>query len=126
LTIYGALDNNGGFYSAGLATAWITAFHNGAVASGDLTGNVTIGTLTNAGGGSSAPFCPATRRRRQRARRPSPNSAPSHLERVEEVLESAIPPGFEGKERANIGQDESIRLDVVRARFRLIVTIRPK
>ncbi len=51
---------------------------------------------------------------------------PSHLERVEEVLEPAIPPGFEDKERVKIGQDESVRLDVVRARFRLIVTIRPK
>jgi transposase len=51
---------------------------------------------------------------------------PSHLERVEEVLEPEIPPTFEGKERVRIGQDESIRLDVVRARFRLVVTIRPK
>ena len=51
---------------------------------------------------------------------------PSHLERVEEVVEPAIPPGFEDKERVKIGEDESIRLDVVRARFRLIVTIRPK
>jgi transposase len=51
---------------------------------------------------------------------------PSHLERVEEVVEPAIPAGFEGKERVKIGQDESVRLDVVRARFRLIVTIRPK
>ena len=32
----------------------------------------------------------------------------------------------ESKERVKIGQDESVRLDVVRARFRLIVTIRPK
>ncbi len=51
---------------------------------------------------------------------------PSHLERVEEVLEPAIPPGFEDNERVKIGQDESIRPDVVRARFRLVVTIRPK
>jgi len=51
---------------------------------------------------------------------------PSHLERVEEVLEPEIPPAFEGKERVKIGEDESFRLDVVRARFRLIVTIRPK
>lgn len=51
---------------------------------------------------------------------------PSHLERVEEILEPEIPPGFEGQERVKIGQDESVRLDVVRARFRLIVTIRPK
>ena len=51
---------------------------------------------------------------------------PSHLERVEEIVEPAVPPAFEGKERVRIGQDESIRLDVIRARFRLIVTIRPK
>ena len=51
---------------------------------------------------------------------------PTHLERVEEVVEPEIPSAFEGQERVKIGQDESIRLDVVRARFRLIVTIRPK
>ena len=51
---------------------------------------------------------------------------PSHLERVEEVVEPEIPPAFEGQERVRIGEDESFRLDVVRARFRLIVTIRPK
>ena len=51
---------------------------------------------------------------------------PSHLERVEVVLEPEVPPEFEGKERVKIGQEESVRLDVVRARFRLIVTIRPK
>ena len=51
---------------------------------------------------------------------------PSHLERVEVILEPEIPPEFEGKERIKIGQEESVRLDVVRARFRLIVTIRPK
>jgi transposase len=51
---------------------------------------------------------------------------PSHLERVEEILEPEVPPECEGKERVKIGQEESVRLDVVRARFRLIVTIRPK
>jgi transposase len=51
---------------------------------------------------------------------------PSHLERVEVILEPEIPPEFEGKVRVRIGQEESVRLDVVRARFRLIVTIRPK
>ena len=51
---------------------------------------------------------------------------PAHLERVEEIVEPAIPPGFEDKDRVRIGQDESVRLDVVRARFRLVVTIRPK
>ena len=61
-----------------------------------------------------------------RNRSPAKPRFPSHLERVEEVLEPEIPPGFEGQERVKIGQDESVRLDVVRARFRLIVTIRPK
>jgi transposase len=51
---------------------------------------------------------------------------PAHLERVEEILEPEVPPEFVGKERVKIGQEESVRLDVVRARFRLIVTIRPK
>jgi transposase len=51
---------------------------------------------------------------------------PSHLERVEEILEPEVPKEFQGKERVKIGQEESVRLDVVRARFRLIVTIRPK
>ncbi len=51
---------------------------------------------------------------------------PSHLERVEEIVEPEIPAGLQGKERVRIGQDESIRLDVIRARFRLLVTIRPK
>jgi transposase len=51
---------------------------------------------------------------------------PSHLERVEEIVEPEVPPAFEGMERVRIGQDESVRLDVIRARFRLIVTIRPK
>ena len=61
-------------------------------------------------------------------RRASPDKPrfPSHLERVEVILEPEVPPEFEGKERVRIGQEESVRLDVVRARFRLIVTIRPK
>ncbi|WP_434520169.1 IS66 family transposase [Methylosinus sporium] len=51
---------------------------------------------------------------------------PSHLERVEEILEPEVPEELQGKERVEIGREESVRLDVVRARFRLIVTIRPK
>ncbi len=51
---------------------------------------------------------------------------PAHLERVEEILEPEIPEELQGKERVEIGREESVRLDVVRARFRLIVTIRPK
>ena len=61
-----------------------------------------------------------------RSASPSKPRFPSHLERVEQIVEPAIPPGFEDKERVKIGEDESFRLDVVRARFRLIVTIRPK
>jgi transposase len=61
-----------------------------------------------------------------RSSSPTKPRFPSHLERVEEVLEPTIPPGFQNKERVKIGEDESFRLDVVRARFRLIVTIRPK
>ncbi len=63
-----------------------------------------------------------------KSRDPSPAKPrfPLHLERVEEILEPTIPPGFEDKERVKIGQDESVRLDVIKARFRLIVTIRSK
>jgi len=61
-----------------------------------------------------------------RSASPAKPRFPSHLERVEQIVEPAIPPGFEDKERVKIGEDESFRLDVVRARFRLIVTIRPK
>ena len=50
----------------------------------------------------------------------------SHRERVEEIIEPEVPAGLQDKERVRIGQDESVRLDVIRARFRLIVTIRPK
>jgi len=40
--------------------------------------------------------------------------------------EPEIPPAFKGKERIKIGEDESFRLGVVQARFRLVVTKRPK
>ena len=82
-----------------------------------------------------APAEPRATKTRQRVetadpkpRKASPDKPrfPSHLERVDVILEPEIPPEFEGKERVRIGQEESVRLDVVRARFRLIVTIRPK
>jgi transposase len=50
----------------------------------------------------------------------------AHLERVEIVLEPEVPPGCEGLEKVLIGEDVSKRLDVTPAKFRLIVTRRPK
>jgi transposase len=62
-----------------------------------------------------------------------PNRAPrprkefgAHLERVEIVIEPEVPPGCEGLEKVLIGEDVSKRLDVTPAKFRLIVTRRPK
>ena len=50
----------------------------------------------------------------------------AHLERVEVVIEPEDPPGCEGLEKVRIGEDVSERLDVTPARFRVIVTRRPK
>ena len=50
----------------------------------------------------------------------------AHLERVEVVIEPEDPPGCEGLERVRIGEDVSERLDVTPAKFRVIVTRRPK
>jgi transposase len=50
----------------------------------------------------------------------------AHLERVEVVIEPETPSGCEGLEKVLIGEDVSERLDVTRARFRVIVTHRPK
>jgi len=50
----------------------------------------------------------------------------AHLERVEIVIEPEVPPGCEGLEKVLIGEDVSKRLDVTPAKFRLIVTRRPK
>jgi len=50
----------------------------------------------------------------------------AHLERVEIVIEPEIPAGCEGQEKVLIGEDVSERLDVLRAKFRVIVTRRPK
>lgn len=60
-----------------------------------------------------------------RAPRPRKGFAP-HLERVEVVLEPEDLPGHEGRERVLIGEDVSERLDVTPARFRVIVTRRPR
>lgn len=51
---------------------------------------------------------------------------PAHLERVEVVIEPEDAPGCEGLEKILIGEDVSERLDVTPARFRVIVTRRPK
>ena len=62
------------------------------------------------------------------ARRPArPRKAfPAHLERVEVIIEPAAVVGFEEQDRILIGEDVSERLDVTPARFRVIVTRRPK
>jgi transposase len=60
-----------------------------------------------------------------RARRERKTFA-AHLERVEVVIEPSDPPGCEGLEKVCIGEDVSERLDVTPARFRVIVTRRPK
>jgi len=61
----------------------------------------------------------------KRARRPRKGFAP-HLERIEQVIEPEDPPGREGQEKVLIGEDVSERLDVTPAKFRVIVTRRPK
>jgi len=50
----------------------------------------------------------------------------AHLERVEIVIEPEVPPDCEGLEKVLIGEDVSERLDVTPAKFRVIVTRRPK
>lgn len=61
----------------------------------------------------------------KRAPRPRKGFAP-HLERVEVVIEPEELPEHAGKQRILIGEDVSERLDVVPAKFRVIVTRRPK
>src|SRR5674476_1537255 len=48
-----------------------------------------------------------------------------HLERVEIVIEPEIPAGCEGLEKVLIGEDVSERLDVMAAKFRVIVLQTP-
>src|SRR5215510_8241517 len=50
----------------------------------------------------------------------------AHLERVEIIVEPEVPPGCEGLAKVLIGEDVSRRLDVTPAKFRVIVTRRPK
>jgi transposase len=67
----------------------------------------------------------ATGRPTKRAPRPRKGFA-AHLERVEVVIEPDDAPGCEGLERIRIGEDVCERLDVTPAKFRVIVTRRPK
>src|SRR5574343_35878 len=60
-----------------------------------------------------------------RAPRPRKGFAP-HLERVEVVLEPEDLPEHAGKQKVLIGEDVSERLDVIPAKFRVMVTRRPK
>lgn len=57
--------------------------------------------------------------------RPRKGFAP-HLERVEVVIEPDEPVDCAGLEKARIGEDSSERLDVIPAKFRVVVTRRPK
>lgn len=50
----------------------------------------------------------------------------AHLERVEIVIEPEVPAGCERLEKVLIDEDVSKRLDVTPAKFRVIVTRRPK
>ncbi|MER5174132.1 IS66 family transposase, partial [Thioclava kandeliae] len=60
-------------------------------------------------------------------RAPRPRKGfPPHLERVEVVMEPEDLPEHAGKQKMMIGEDVSERLDVIPARFRVIVTRRPK
>ncbi len=61
----------------------------------------------------------------KRPPRPRKGFAP-HLERVEVVIELEELPEHAGKQKVLIGEDVSERLDVVPAKFRVIVTRRPK
>ena len=61
----------------------------------------------------------------KRAPRPRKGFAP-HLERIEQVIEPEVPAGYEDLEKVLIGEDVSERLDVTAAKFRVIVTRRPK
>ena len=60
-------------------------------------------------------------------RAPRPRKGfPPHLERIEVVIEPEELPEHAGREKVLIGEDVSERLDVIPAKFRVIVTRRPK
>ncbi len=73
----------------------------------------------------TAQVSPHRRGTATRAPRPRKGFAP-HLERVEVVIEPEVLPEHAGLPRVRIGEDVSERLDVTPARFRVIVTRRPK
>lgn len=59
-------------------------------------------------------------------RAPRPRKAfPAHLERVEQTIEPDVPPEHDGKTKVLIRVETSERLDVVPAKFRVLVTHRP-
>jgi len=51
---------------------------------------------------------------------------PPHLERIEVVIEPDDLPEHAGKQKVLIGEDVAERLDVIPAKFRVIITRRPK
>ena len=63
----------------------------------------------------------------QEKRAPRPRKGfPPHLERVEVIIEPDDPPEHAGKQKVLIGEDVAERLDVIPAKFRVIITRRPK
>ena len=63
----------------------------------------------------------------QEKRAPRPRKGfPPHLERVEVVIEPDDLPENAGKQKVLIGEDVAERLDVIPAKFRVIITRRPK
>ena len=60
----------------------------------------------------------------KRASRPR-KAFPAHLERVEQTIEPEVLPEHEGKTKVLIRVETRERLDVVRAKFRVLVTHRP-
>ncbi len=88
-----------------------------------------LGTAVSEAGGDPAADAPAGEaapRRRRRAGRPAVRF-PAHIERRVEVIEPAsrlCPCGCGAM--AKIGEDRSERLDIVPAKLRVLVTIRPK
>jgi transposase len=63
----------------------------------------------------------------QEKRSPRPRKGfPPHLERVEVVIEPDDLPEHAGKQKVLIGEDVAERLDVIPAKFRVIITRRPK
>ena len=72
-----------------------------------------------------AELATAAKDKPKRAPRTRKGFAP-HLERIEQVIEPEVPPGCEDLEKVLIGEDVSERLDVTAAKFRVLVTRRPK